>query len=73
MDSAVLRGAYAGINWQDKLSGLDVDKTWTKIKKKITEAIEASTPLSRISGRKGKTWMDKDTLTIVREKHKLFR
>ncbi|KAA0186305.1 hypothetical protein HAZT_HAZT005123 [Hyalella azteca] len=73
MDSAVLRGALAGINWQDELSGLEVDETWTKIKNKITEAIEASTPMSRTSGRKGKTWMDKDTLTIVRKKHKLFR
>ena len=50
-----------------------MEATWALIKHSINEAIQESVPLTKVTGHRGKRWMDKETLALVRKKHKLFR
>ena len=67
------RRFLGGVNWIVDLDGLDVEATWALIKHRINEAIQESVPLTKVTGHRGKRWMDKETLASVRKKHKLFR
>ena len=73
MDSKILKNELKQINWQENLESKDTNETWEFIKDKITEAIDKSTPMSKPTSKRGKQWMDKATLDIVKNKHKLFR
>lgn len=61
------------VDWEADLDGLSVEDTWQHIKAKINYAVEASVPKTKVTGHRGKRWMDKGTLSSVRKKHKLFR
>jgi hypothetical protein len=71
-DFEALKQILAECSW-DELQDLSVNDTWARIKEKICDAINRTTPLSGSGGRKGKSWMDRGTLDSVRKKHKLFR
>ena len=70
-----LKNLLSECHWDSELENKSVNETWNVIKDKINEAIEESTPLIRTNSnsKKGKTTMSKETLDIVREKHRLFR
>ena len=72
-DTNVLKKELKEINWDDELQGKDVNESWLKIKSKIEEAIEKSTPMTKPTGKKSKIWMRPETLETVRLKHKMFR
>jgi hypothetical protein len=71
-DFAALRESLASVKWQEELEGLSVEDTWHKIKEQLTKAINDSTPTTRSSGSKRKSWMTTGALASVRKKHKLF-
>ena len=70
---AVLKDILQKVEWEEELEDLSTNLAWDKIKEKIYEAIEASTPMARPSGRQRKPWMNRETLASVRKKHQLFR
>ena len=72
-DEAVLKDILQNVEWETELKDLSTNLTWDKIKVKIYEAIEASTPVTRPLGRQRKPWMNRETLASVRKKHPLFR
>ena len=47
---------------EKELKDLSTNLAWDKIKEKIYEAIEASTPMTRPLGRQRKAWMNRETL-----------
>ena len=59
-------------DWSD-LESLTVNEAWNKIKERIIKAIEISTPMCHLTTKKRKPYIDKETLEIVRTKHRLFR
>ena len=65
----ILREVLGTTNWKQELENLSVNDTWIKIRERIHTAIEKSTPKSRISLKRGKSWMDKTMLESVRQKH----
>ena len=73
MDTKALKEELGNTNWDDELKGKDTEETWTIIKEQINKAINKSTPMTKPSGRKGKAWMNSETIEIVRKKHRLFR
>ena len=72
-DIVILKQVLGQHDWNSELDGKDVNETWSIIKANINAAIEESTPLTKVHSHKGKPWMNKETLDIVREKHRLFR
>ena len=68
-----LRRFLGRVNWIVDLDGLDVEATWALIKHRINEAIQESVLYTKVTGHRGKRWMDRETLASVRKKHKLFR
>ena len=72
-DSEILKQELVNIEWADELDLKNTEESWTFIKDKINHAIEKSTPLSKTTGRRGKEFMTPETLSIVREKHQLYR
>ena len=72
-DHEKLKGELSNVNWQEQLEHRDVDDSWDFIKSEIEKAIEVSTPTCKTSGRKSKKFIDKETLEIVRNKHRLYR
>ena len=72
-DEAVLKDILQKVKWEKELEYLSTELPWDKIKEKIYKAIEASTPMTRPSGRQRKPWMNRETLASVRKKHQLFR
>ena len=72
-NSEILKETLNKINWTSSLKEKDVEETWLFIKQKILEAIDKSTPMTKIPTKKSKPWMNKETLEIVREKHRKFR
>ena len=73
MDPSILKEELSKVNWNDELKDKDTEETWTYIKEKTINAINKSTPMTKPSGRKGKPWMNHETIEIVRNKHRLFR
>ena len=72
-DESVLKDILQNVKWEKELKDLSANLAWEKIKEKIYEAIGASTPMARPSGRQRKPWMNRETLASVRKKHQLFR
>ncbi|XP_076466007.1 uncharacterized protein LOC143297493 [Babylonia areolata] len=72
-DVEKLKEVLGQVVWEEELANLSAKDTWEKIKQHINDAVNQSTPMSQTSGKKGKGWMDKDTLETVRRKHRLFR
>ena len=73
-DIEKLKNSLNQCDWESELENKSVNETWNVIKEKINLAIEDSTPLTKTcSSKKGKANMSKETLEIVREKHRLFR
>ncbi|KAL8576907.1 hypothetical protein ACOMHN_067357 [Nucella lapillus] len=72
-DVEKLKEVLGQVGWVEELAELPVNDVWGKIKQHISDAVSQSTPMSRTSGKKGKGWMDRDTLETVRRKHRLFR
>ena len=60
-------------DWDNLLRYKNVEDSWKCIKSCINDAIEISTPMCSPTGKKSKRFMDKDTLEVVRKKHRLFR
>ena len=69
-DTAILKEEIGHITWDQELA---VNDMWVTIKQSIDNAVSRSTPKTCSSGRKGKGWMDRDTLETVKGKHKAFR
>ena len=72
-DFSKLRKKLSEADWDMELSGKTVNEAWLHFKDRLHEAVTKSTPMSRSSGRRGKSWMDRETLNSVRKKHQLFR
>ena len=72
-DIIMLRQQLAENDWDTELSGKTVSEAWLYLKEAIQQAVTKSTPKTKSSGRRGKSWMDPDTLGSVRRKHHLFR
>ena len=53
-DEPVLKDILQNVKWEKELKDLSTNLAWEKIKEKIYEAIEASTPMARPSGRQRK-------------------
>ena len=61
------------INWTEELRDLPPNAAWENIKDHVSAAITKTTPKTSMNSRRGKKWMDRETLASVRKKHKLFR
>lgn len=73
MNTTIVKDILGKIDWKKNLEEKNVNDSWNYIKEQINCAIEKSTPMTNSSGKKGKPWMNPETLTVVREKHKQFR
>ena len=72
-DNEKLRKSLQSVDWDTELRNKNANEMSEIIKRKIDEAVKASTPMTRAQGRRRKPWMDGGTLASVRKKHRLFR
>ena len=61
------------MDWDEELGVQTVNAMWLTFRSNLNSVVEKCTPKKKTTGRKGKGWMDQDTLSSVRKKHRLFR
>ena len=59
-------------DWDREFEGKNVNEAWTVFKEIVEQAVNLSTPKTSCA-RRGKSWMNKETLEAVKLKHKSFR
>ena len=72
-DYESINSALGSVAWENELDKLDVNDSWKKLRDSIDEVVDKFVPKKNPSKKKGKPFMNKELLEIVREKHRTFR
>ena len=72
-DFQKLRSIFDEFNWQQELSGDDMEICWSKFKSIYKDAVYRCVPLSKKKGKKKPPWLSKELLKLIEQKRKAWK
>ena len=72
-DFEAINRDLSSILWEEELKDLDVNDSWNKLRNSIDTVVNKFVPKKKPAKNKGKPFMNKELLEIVRNKHRTFR
>lgn len=68
-----IRSDVDRIDWDNALQGKDTEESWQMLERVVKESIERNIPMQKIGNKFKKKWMTKETLSVVKEKHRAYK
>ena len=61
------------IDWENELRGKNTEESWEILENVVKESIERNIPMQKVGKTFKKKWMTKETMNVVKEKHKAYK
>ena len=68
-----IRNDINNIDWENELRGKNTEESWKILENVVKESIERNIPMQKVGKTFKKKWMTKETMNVVKEKHKAYK
>ena len=68
-----IRNDINNIDWENELRGKNTEESWEILENVVKESIERNIPMQKVGKTFKKKWMTKETMNVVKEKHKAYK
>ena len=68
-----IRNDINNIDWENELRGKNTEESWEILENVLKESIERNIPMQKVGKTFKKKWVTKETINVVKEKHKAYK